>query len=337
MHRQGRTRSNYAARGFSLIELMISLVLGLLVIAGASGVFLANRRAYASTETLGRMQETARVAFELMARDIREAGGNPCGKNLPVANVLTNRDTDWWATVGQGVLGGSGAPSVAGSDWIQINSATTSTANIETDKGNAANFKVSSDSNDLSPDDIVMACDFQQAAIFQITNITGGGKVVIHNAGNGSPGNCTQKLGFPTPADCKNGHITDHNFGTNAVLAKLAATQWFIKDNGKGNTLYRTTLRNGALGPAEEVAEGVQKMTLEYLVGGATSYQTAAAVTAANAWGRVTAVRITLDVEARAGSDKGAYISGTDTDAGGKLKVLTRSISHVVTLRNRMA
>jgi type IV pilus assembly protein PilW len=272
-----------------------------------------------------------------MARDIREAAGNPCGKTLPIANVLTNRSSDWWATVGPGIAGGTGAPSVAGSDWIQINSATTGAANIETDKGNAANFKVTSDTNDLSPNDIVMVCDFQQGAIFQVTNITGGGRVVIHNPGSGSPGNCTQKLGFPTPVDCKNGHIVDHNFPSNSVVAKLAATQWFVKDNGKGNALYRTTLRNGALGAAEEVAEGVQKMTLEYLVIGGTSYQTAAAVTAANAWSKVSAVRITLDVEAREGSDKGAYISGTDTDASGKLKKLTRSITHVVTLRNRMA
>jgi type IV pilus assembly protein PilW len=325
------------ARGFSLIELMISLMLGLLVVAGASGVFFANRRAYASTETLGRMQETARVAFELMARDIREAAGNPCGKSLPIANVLANRSTDWWATVGPGIAGGTGAPSAAGSDWIQINSATTGTANIETDKGNAANFKVTSESNDLSPNDIVMVCDFQQGAIFQVTDVTGGGKVVIHNAGSGSPGNCTQKLGFPTPTDCKNGHITDHNFPSNSAIAKLAATQWFVKDNGKGNALYRTALRNGALGAAEEVAEGIEKMTLEYLVAGATSYQSAAAVTAAGGWGNVTAVRITLDVEAREGSDKGDSISGTDIDADGKPKKLIRSITHVVTLRNRMA
>src|SRR5690606_16585162 len=67
--------------GATLIELMIALLLGLVVVAAASGLFLTNKRVYASTETLNRIQENGRVSFELMSRDIREAGGNPCGAN----------------------------------------------------------------------------------------------------------------------------------------------------------------------------------------------------------------------------------------------------------------
>src|SRR6476469_6717620 len=111
------TRGSYMSRGprsaggFTLIELMIALVLGLLVIAGAIGIFMANRRAYASTETLGRMQETARVAFELMARDVREAGANPCGSKIPVANTL-NTTSDWYmSTIASGMIGHDGAVS----------------------------------------------------------------------------------------------------------------------------------------------------------------------------------------------------------------------------------
>ncbi|MFA4615373.1 pilus assembly protein PilW, partial [Xanthomonas perforans] len=53
---------------------MISMVLGLLVVGAAIGIFLSNRQAYAATEGVGRIQETARLGFELIARDIREAG-----------------------------------------------------------------------------------------------------------------------------------------------------------------------------------------------------------------------------------------------------------------------
>ena len=63
------------ARGLSLIELMIALLLGLLVVGGAIGIFTSNRRAYNATESLSRVQENARVAFEMMSRDVREAGG----------------------------------------------------------------------------------------------------------------------------------------------------------------------------------------------------------------------------------------------------------------------
>ena len=61
--------SSYLVRGVSLIELMIALLLGLVVSAAAGGIFLANKRVYASTETLNRIQENTRVSFEIMARE----------------------------------------------------------------------------------------------------------------------------------------------------------------------------------------------------------------------------------------------------------------------------
>ena len=50
-------------RGFSLVELMIALLLGLIVIGSAGSIYLANKRAYPATEVLGRVQESSRVAF----------------------------------------------------------------------------------------------------------------------------------------------------------------------------------------------------------------------------------------------------------------------------------
>ena len=64
------------ARGVSLIELMVALVLGLLVVGGAIGMFISNKQAYSATESVGRVQENSRLAFELMARDKKvERGG----------------------------------------------------------------------------------------------------------------------------------------------------------------------------------------------------------------------------------------------------------------------
>ena len=62
----------------SLIELMIALVLGMVVVAAAASIFLANKSTYKATETLARVQENSRLAFEMMARDIREARGSAC-------------------------------------------------------------------------------------------------------------------------------------------------------------------------------------------------------------------------------------------------------------------
>ena len=66
--------------GFGLIELMISMVLGLLVLGAAIAVFQSNQRTFTANEGQNRIQESARAAYEMMSRDIRAAGGTACSK-----------------------------------------------------------------------------------------------------------------------------------------------------------------------------------------------------------------------------------------------------------------
>ena len=82
-------------KGFTLIELMVAMVLGLIVVAGVISVMLSNKRSYRTNEGLAQVQESARTAFELMARDIRQASGNGCDNNNRTANLLT-AGTLWW-------------------------------------------------------------------------------------------------------------------------------------------------------------------------------------------------------------------------------------------------
>src|SRR3546814_14216761 len=94
------------AAGFSLVELMVAMVLGLLVSGSAIGIFISNRQANRATDSLSRIQENARTAFELMARDVREAGGNPCGRNLLVTSVINGSGGNWWVSLGVGRASG---------------------------------------------------------------------------------------------------------------------------------------------------------------------------------------------------------------------------------------
>lgn len=60
--------------GFSIVELMISLVLGLLLMTGVIQVFLSSRQTYATNEAMARQQENGRFALEFIARSARTAG-----------------------------------------------------------------------------------------------------------------------------------------------------------------------------------------------------------------------------------------------------------------------
>lgn len=66
-------------RGLSLIELMISLVLGLIVVAAVFNVYSGNSRSARFTEGLQSMQENGRYAVSVLQRGLRLAGYSPVG------------------------------------------------------------------------------------------------------------------------------------------------------------------------------------------------------------------------------------------------------------------
>jgi len=319
--------------GLSLVELMISLVLGLLVIGGALSVFASNKQTFLSTESLGRVQESARVAFELMARDVREAGGNPCAKKLAAVNVINDPTAHWYTNFTAGVTGFDGADAlpeittgtgagqrIAGTDAIQLKSAQSSGTTVVSHNPTSANFQVNTASHGLSDGDLAIVCDFRELAMFQVTNAQDGiNTTVVHNTGNSvSPGNCTKGLG--APLDCTSTNGTPYTFGANSVLAKLHMTQWYVGANPNGGrSLYVVNVSAGGAQPAQEIAENVQDMQITYLESGAATYVSAASVTD---WNQILAARFVLTL-------KGAEKVGTD---GSQIE---RTLSHVVTLRNR--
>ncbi|MEJ6591611.1 MAG: prepilin-type N-terminal cleavage/methylation domain-containing protein, partial [SAR86 cluster bacterium] len=66
------------AKGFSLVELMISLVLGTVVMAGVAQLFVANSEAYNLLEGQSRMQESGRISLDFIGRNVRLAGYRGC-------------------------------------------------------------------------------------------------------------------------------------------------------------------------------------------------------------------------------------------------------------------
>lgn len=61
-------------KGFSIVELMIALVIGLLLMTGVIQVFISSKQTYATNEAMARLQENGRFALEFIARSARIAG-----------------------------------------------------------------------------------------------------------------------------------------------------------------------------------------------------------------------------------------------------------------------
>lgn len=76
--------------GFSLVELMISIVVGLIVIAGVISIFSSAIKSYSDNLKMTRLNQELRVVMDMMVRDIRRAGY--WGNALSVAST-TNPNT----------------------------------------------------------------------------------------------------------------------------------------------------------------------------------------------------------------------------------------------------
>ncbi len=76
------TKHTQYQQGFSLVELMVTLVLGLIIVAGVIQIFISNKATYTVQEGLVQIQENMRFAFETMAHDIRMAGYLGCSRSV---------------------------------------------------------------------------------------------------------------------------------------------------------------------------------------------------------------------------------------------------------------
>jgi type IV pilus assembly protein PilW len=322
-----------AQAGFSLIELMVAMVLGLLVVGAAIGIFVSNKQTYMATEGLGRVQESSQIAFELMSRDIREAGANPCDVNLVAGNIIdggisaTPDGTDWYAAVAQPLYGfESGGPThEAGTDVIQVLRTADDVRSVTADiASGSSDATYSPGTPTFQSGDVVMICDMKVLGVFKANGDSSG------DAASGSvsfgAGTDTNTCGyFPQPnAGVCAGAATAYLFPKFSTISGLQGVRWFVRDADgdatNGASLYRQV--NG--GTAEEVVQGVTNLQVQYLTD--TGYVDADSLATAAAWNAVRAVRVSLSL-------RDTEVAGTD---GTSRQPIARDIENVITLRNRV-
>lgn len=322
--------------GFALIELMVATLLGLIVIVGVISILVAAWQSYRTSEALGEVGSASRMAFYLMARDIRAAGLNGCDSiDNRVVNVTKafNRGTApavWWSDWTNVVHGyGSGADpdpaivatmpaQVAGTDSIQLIGADFSAVAIEYETPGTG-FTLDAPLPNMRSGDVAIVCSPQQAAIMQLDYAAGVAKFAV-------AGNCSTNLGFPNK-ECT-GNI-DYVFPPNSMMSLLAAKDWYVGTNTSGGkSLFRVSIENfgGAPTPvAREMVRGVCAMSIGYLAPGdasiANRFVPASVISARRDWSGVAAIRVKLLVR-----------SSTVIDSDS----VARTYEFTTALRNRM-
>ncbi len=328
------------ARGYTLIELMVSLVLGMVLVGGVFVVFMSSRASFSTSDNLSRMQDSARIAFTLIDREIREASSTGCGngsradnnigkRNVSILNAAQASPPAWWSVLGLGIQGfeaNIAMPAVAiGSlqgqrtgttDAIQLTGAYGAGFSVEKHDSIKNEFTLNTSSR-LSANDILIACDYKQSSIFSASSAAS--NKVSYAPGSSSASNCGTFHGFDVGTTC-----TTTSYQYDALIARLSrfgASAWYVGNNARGrSSLYRIFLN----GSPEEIAPGVIDLQIRYLPVGGGAYVNASDVTD---WSAIVAVRLTLSFESQ---DAGVSTANTADRRLGTVATST------ILLRNRL-
>jgi type IV pilus assembly protein PilW len=68
-----------SVNGFTLVELMVSMGIGMVILAAVTTTFMSQTRIYNAQEQINEMQQNARGALDIIAREVKMAGYKPSG------------------------------------------------------------------------------------------------------------------------------------------------------------------------------------------------------------------------------------------------------------------
>ena len=335
------TRPSLDERGHTLVELMIALVLGLVLVGGVFVVFMGSRMSFNTSDNLSRMQDSARIAFALMSREIREASGTGCGnggradngiarRNRSVLNAAQSATPAWWSQIGAGIQGFDASqvtPAIAigtalgqrrsNTDALHLAGAYGAGFSVELHNGTTKQFKLNTSQSGLTANDVLIVCDYRQSTVFNASSVSG--DRVNYAIGVGGRNNCGTAMAYDTGVVCPTtSYLYDPLVSR---VSRFGASAWYIGNGSNGRpSLYRVFLDGGP----EEIAAGVTDMQITYLADGSTAYVDASAVTD---WASVSSVRLTLSFE----STDAAVSTASTGD-----RRLTTSTTSTIALRNRM-
>lgn len=262
-------------QGFSLVELMVALTIGLIILGAVSTLFVNSKQTYTTQDSLSRLQENARFAMHFLIKDLRLAGYYGCvsdiapdsvystlnGSNfvynlqIPLEGVnniggTTASPTGTWYPSADTTMPANAIP---GTDAVAIRMADSSSPvylNVEMPNTSAV-LKVSATTG-ISENDIIMISDCSSADIMQITQINNTDPHLVHNTGAGAPGNATKILSKPYSPSTGPGGTRIMKFKTNT---------YFISTGASGNPALFRQENNAA---AVELVDGIEQLQIMY-------------------------------------------------------------------------
>jgi len=355
--------TNNSARGFSLVELMIAIMLGLILIAGVIQVFLGNRQTQLSEQSVARVQESGRMALNFIQQDLRVAGFYGAGNfsnqltSIAFSNLATGSAYAQYTNFSSNAIrtytkstSGAWSPSAPssndmsataisnarnGSDLVAIFYGYDTGAAITSTVSGTTNVPIkfsNATSSCFNSGDLAMLSSLTNAVIFKVTN-SPACTALTQSLQHSTTGNSNSSLGG--------------TYDQYSRVMKLQHRVYYVGNTGRTNSknepvwaLYRSD--NG--GAPEELVEGIEFLKFQFgerLSSGNVRYGDASVVTQSG----VTSARIGVLAQGldpiRTVADTDSYdVTGTGATVnpstmGDGTKTLRRVFVSNVELRNR--
>ena len=268
-------------KGFTLIELMVSIVISSIIILGVVSLYSSSRKGQKTNESLARIQENLRFAANMISKDTRMAGYAGC-RSSSVTNVLDDTTGVYnWEQHITGFEGGvstfpsefpatgtSAGDRVANTDAIAIIRVSSTGCKITGHNSNSATIFMDAAACGLEADEVLSITDCSQTSIFRVTGPTNPAAHIVHNTGavGDGPENCSKKLGpNATPGTGCAGTFTSYTFNEDARVHKYIMHAYYIgvSTSGLTKSLYIIDLDKGVTS-ATELVEGIENFQITY-------------------------------------------------------------------------
>ena len=289
------------APGFTLVELMVAITIGLIILAVISQVYVGSKRTYRVQEGLSRLQENGRYAVDFLGRDIRMAGYMGCVGTSATLNNIANPIVGWTPLTAaipptlKGIFGYEKAD-IAGmapagfpvkpaevkdnTDLIVIQHFSATGAKVFTPVSpppTTAEVKISGNSLGFQQYEVLIVSDCVSADFFKATTVSNSAGIVTiaHSTSNNTSNN------------------TSKPYNANAEIMRMETSVYYISSGAVANGCPADSLCRKRLGfyltgdpnawctnatagtiqgfCVEQVAEGVEDMQVLYGVNGSGS------------------------------------------------------------------
>lgn len=271
-------------QGYSIIELMVASVIGLIILSGAVTVFTGNKSSQELSSGMARIQESGRVALDILSNDIRLAGFQGCTDGTIEPNVLATAgptislpqgalwggeyDSSWSPTVHTDLADLSPLPK-SGTDVIYVQHGSGRTTILASSMTTATGpISLALNPDQLAADDLIIISDCANADIFRATSVTDSttnSNISVAFAASTANTSSTLSTSY-TISGATADRVTDA-----MRVMRFESNAYFVADSGRNDTsggdifsLFALDTTSATDIAAVELVEGVENMQILY-------------------------------------------------------------------------